>query len=99
VCDEQFPSINIVMGMCCRCYRDKKEVKKFSAENNMNPGEVPDELKGLTKIEEMLIAQTFPIVSVYYLRGDQYAYSGNVINFPQDVGEFVSRPRQSWKHL
>src|SRR5277367_6536554 len=24
-----------------RCYNDKNEVKKFSAENNMNPGDVP----------------------------------------------------------
>jgi hypothetical protein len=39
----------------------------------------------LTEIEEMLIAQTFPIVSIYYLCGGQYAYSGNVINFPQDI--------------
>ncbi|PKC07493.1 hypothetical protein RhiirA5_237078, partial [Rhizophagus irregularis] len=31
------------------------------------------------------------IISVYYLCGDQYAYSGNVINFPQDIGEFVFR--------
>ena len=56
----------------------------------MDLGDVPEELKGLTEIKEMLIAQTFPIVSVYYLRGGQYAYSGNVINFPQDIGEFVS---------
>src|SRR2546421_648113 len=35
----------------------------------------------------MLIAQCFPIVSVYYLRGGQYAYRGNVISFPQDVGD------------
>ena len=90
MCNERFPSITLVLGMCRRCYSDKNEVKKFSAANNMDPGDVPEELKGLTEIEEMLIAQTFPIGSVYYLRGGQYAYSGNVINFPQDIGEFVS---------
>ncbi|CAG8631130.1 2788_t:CDS:2, partial [Rhizophagus irregularis] len=36
-------------------------LKKFFADNNMDLGEVPEELKGLTEIEEMLIAQIFPI--------------------------------------
>ncbi|CAG8841580.1 27660_t:CDS:1, partial [Racocetra persica] len=29
--------------------------------------------------------------SVYNLHGGQYAYRGNVINFPQDVHNFVTR--------
>ncbi|PKC61027.1 hypothetical protein RhiirA1_467163 [Rhizophagus irregularis] len=33
----------------------------------MDLGEVPEELKGLTEIEEMLIAQIFPIALVYCL--------------------------------
>ncbi len=57
----------------------------------MDPDEVLVELQGLTNIEEMLIAQIFPIVSVYYLRGGQYAYHSNIINFSQDVLEFVIR--------
>jgi len=31
-------------------------LKKFSAENNMESGEMPEELKGFLEIEEMLIA-------------------------------------------
>ena len=81
-CNERFPSITLVIGMCRCCYNDKNDIKKFSAANNMDPGDVPKELKDLTEIEEMLISQTFPIISVYYLRGGQYAYSENVINFP-----------------
>ncbi|CAG8606715.1 20363_t:CDS:2 [Rhizophagus irregularis] len=72
VYNERFPSINLILGMCRRCYGNKNEIKKFSRANNMDPGDVPEELKNLTKIEEMLIA-------------------GNVINFPQDIGEFVFR--------
>ena len=68
ICNERFPSINLVREMCRRCYTDKNELKKFSSENNMDPGDVPEELSCLTEIEEMLIAQIFPIVSVYYLR-------------------------------
>ena len=66
------------------CYIEKNEVKKFS----LDPGE---ELRGLTQIEEMLIAQIFPIVSIYCLYDGQYAYHGNMINFPQDVLEFATR--------
>ena len=57
----------------------------------MDPGEVPDELKALTKIEQMLISQVFTIISVYRLRGEQNGYRGNVINFPQDVLGFTSQ--------
>jgi hypothetical protein len=90
-CNERFPSIEIVCGDCCRCHMEKNEVKKFLARNNMNPGDVPEKLQGLIQIEEMLIAQIFPIVSVYYLRDGQYAYRDNVINFPQDVQDFATR--------
>src|SRR4051812_29855704 len=57
----------------------------------MDPGEVSDELQGLTEIEEMLIAQVFTVMSVYRLRGRQHGYRGNVINFPQDIQEFTKR--------
>src|SRR2546425_3460708 len=60
MCNERFPSVNIINNESCRrCDSDKNETKKFSAENNMDPGDVPEELKALTEIEEMLIAQTF----------------------------------------
>src|SRR5579862_5904449 len=43
----------------------------------------------------MLIAKVFTVMSVYKLRGGQYGYKGNVINFPQDVKEFTTRlPRK-----
>jgi len=57
----------------------------------MDPGEVPEELKELSEIEEMLIAQVFVVMSVYRLRGGQNGYRGNVINFPQDIHEFTKQ--------
>src|SRR5688572_5607366 len=39
----------------------------------------------------MLIAQVFPVVSVYTLPGGQHAYRENIINFSQDVREFMAR--------
>ncbi len=35
---------------CYRCKRDKKSPKKFGAENDMDPGIVPEQLKGLTHV-------------------------------------------------
>ncbi|CAG8811992.1 13473_t:CDS:1, partial [Gigaspora margarita] len=43
----------------------------------MDPDNVPDELKDLTEIEEMLIAQIFPVILVYCLQGGQYTYKEN----------------------
>ncbi|GET01250.1 uncharacterized protein LOC113214878 [Rhizophagus clarus] len=44
-----------------QCYSNKNEVKKFFVANNIDLGDVPEELKGLTEIEKILISQTFPI--------------------------------------
>ena len=51
--------------VCSRCSRDKKSPKKFSFENSMIPSLIPQELQGLTQIEEMLIARALPIMRVY----------------------------------
>ncbi|EXX66669.1 hypothetical protein RirG_121570 [Rhizophagus irregularis DAOM 197198w] len=69
---------------CRRCHKEKQP-KKFSKDNNMDPGKVPDKLRDLTEIEKMLVAQVFPVMSVYRLCGGQHGYRGNVINFPQNV--------------
>jgi len=88
--NKRIPGMILFEGMCRRCHREKSIPKKFSKENNMDPGELPKQLKGLTEIEEMLIAQVFCVMSVYQLRGGQNGYKGNVINFPQDIREFTT---------
>ncbi|GBC48412.2 ATP-dependent DNA helicase PIF1 [Rhizophagus irregularis DAOM 181602=DAOM 197198] len=60
VCQERIPLLMLVKGTCKRCYYEKNTggtLKKFSGGNNMHPGDVPDELKGLSEIKEMLISQ------------------------------------------
>ena len=53
-------------------------------------------LQGLTQVEEMLVSAVLPILSLYKLPHGQYAYSGHVINLPQDVTSFAnSLPRLS----
>src|ERR1051325_12187666 len=91
ICNERIPSMTLVNGSCRSCHTEKLTPKKFSSENNMDPGVVPDELKGLTEIEEMLIAQVFTVMTVYRLRGGQTGYRGNIINFPQDIQEFTKK--------
>ncbi len=71
ICNERIPSMTLVKGMCRCCHTENSLPKKFSAENNMDPGDVPEELKELSEIEEMLIAQVFTVMTVYRLRGGQ----------------------------
>lgn len=71
-----------VGGVCSKCV---SYPTKFTAANNMDPNEVPDELKRSTFLEQQLIALVHPIVSVYRVKGQQFAYSEHVISFPQDV--------------
>ena len=79
---------------CDRYKRDKKQVKSFSSANDMDPGSVPDQLKGLTQAEEMLIAKGCPVMRVYRLKGGQRGYGGHVVNLAQNIGDFVnSLPR------
>ena len=80
--------------ICSRCSRDKNGVKKFSSQNGMTPSQVPNELQGLTQLEEMLIAHVFPVLSVYTKPGGQKAYKGHCINVSQDIQELAnSLPR------
>ena len=59
---------------------------RFSPQNICDPGDVPDELKGLSLVEEMVISLIHPQTKVYRIKGSgQLRYSGNIISFPQDV--------------
>ncbi|KAI3968209.1 hypothetical protein MKX01_018512 [Papaver californicum] len=56
----------------------------------MDPGKVSDELSRLTDLEKLLIARVHPIIFVYRVKGYQYKYGGNVINFVQDVNTIAT---------
>ncbi|KAK3917798.1 ATP-dependent DNA helicase [Frankliniella fusca] len=69
---------------------ERKPVHKcylFRSSNCMDPGVVPEELCNLTYIEKQLIARIHPVISLYRVKGNQMKYSGNIINFTQDVQE------------
>ena len=73
---------------CKRCFDDDFT---FSKNNNMDPGTVPDALKGLSQVEQLLIAQIIPMMTIVRLSsGGQFGYRGNVINLPQDLPSLVT---------
>ena len=84
---------------CDRCKRDKKPVKSLSSANGVDPGSVPDQLKGLlTQAEEMLITKVCPVMRIYRLKGGQRGYGGHVVNLAKNIGDFVnSLPRPAWE--
>ena len=84
-----------VVKVCKRC-RGVKARRKFLPENNMDPGPKVPELSGLTTIEQLLIAQVVPSMSIFRLpRGGQYGFKGHVLNVPQDLHTFVTQlPRR-----
>ncbi|MCL7044102.1 hypothetical protein MKW94_009965, partial [Papaver nudicaule] len=91
-CKTKFLDLPVDEGICKFCKKDKMdhpEGSLYSAENNMDPREVPIQLSRLTPLECLLIARVHPMFSVYRVKGQQYKYSGNVINFVQDVKEIA----------
>lgn len=100
ICKEQWPvrtRLSMQPYICLRCQRDKTVPKLYSADNDMDPGELPACLEGMTQIEEMLIARACPIMTVYRKHGGQRGYSGHVLNLPQSIEHFLSElpPRVS----
>ncbi|KAK3931894.1 putative transcriptional regulator SLK1, partial [Frankliniella fusca] len=84
-------NLNKIHHLNKKCQHSPSECWKYSAENDMDPGEQPEELKGLTFIEEQVIARVHPIITVFKVKGHQYAYKGNVISFSQDVQEIANQ--------
>lgn len=78
-------------NVCAQC---KKNPNKFTAANNMNPGNVPLQLQDLTFVEQLLIAKIQPVMRVYRVKSrgipGQYAYTGNIINIGQNINEIIN---------
>lgn len=94
VCHETWPNRSNSVSehyICLRCKRDKRQIKLFSDQNDMDPGKVPPSLEGLSQIEEMLIARVCPIMCVFRLKGGQRGYNGHVLNLPQDLQGFLDK--------
>ena len=74
-------------NICKRCYNDKGQIKMFSTENNMTPGNIPTELQDLSLIEQQLISRISPCINVHLLKHGGIGSSGHCVTFPQNVNE------------
>lgn len=95
ICEEI--SLNILEdNICNRCRKYpnlppddlnniQNNLNPFSAFNFMIPGPQPEQLKNLTLMEQILISPIKPFITLFRLRGCQFGYSGNIINFQQDL--------------
>jgi hypothetical protein len=85
-CRERWFAMGLRNETCDACFlRDKGSQSPFlmSAENEMDPGEVPAHLPALTQVEEMIIARSHVQMLVHRYRGHQYHYSGHCVSFMQ----------------
>lgn len=90
-------------GICDRCKKFARpddineedvnfieRLNPYSIRNNMYPGEVPDCLKELTLMEQIIISPVKPYIHVFYLKsGGQYGYNNQVISFNQDINQLL----------
>lgn len=79
------------LQICSTCRRTGDGNNLFTAENNVDVGDVPPVLQGLTLVEKILIARVNPVVSVFRIRGQQRGYSGHVMNFIQRIDGLFTR--------
>lgn len=61
----------------------------MSADNNMDPGELPAHLPELSQVEEIIIALSHVQMNVYRYRGHQYHYMGHCVSFMQNTVKTV----------
>ena len=92
-CKERWFYMDLKSDVCHRCFnRDKgNRTTPFlmSAENEMDPGELPAHLPKLTQVEEMIIARSHVQMIVHRYRGHQYHYSGHCVSFMQNMAKTV----------
>ncbi|RXW23340.1 hypothetical protein EST38_g2512 [Candolleomyces aberdarensis] len=86
-CRERGFSLKIVEGACSACRRDNGET---AAENKSHPAlDVRECLKGLTDVEDMLIARIKTYIQVRYTSG---RHQSHVINFHQNITHIARHP-------
>jgi hypothetical protein len=89
---ERWFAMDLKGQVCHACFlRDKRNQSLFlmSADNNMDPGELPAYLLELTQVEEIIIALSHVQIMVYRYRGHQYHYTGHCVSFIQNTVKTV----------
>ncbi|KAG5666270.1 hypothetical protein PVAND_017605 [Polypedilum vanderplanki] len=87
---------NIII-VCHRCHTHLKSSKTQCPSkaywNNMRPGDIPDEIKALTKAERRLLSRIIPYVNVIKFDGrfGQYGFKGQATLFALDIFEVTDK--------
>lgn len=88
MCVKSIKTVNNKDWICkqCKTYLMESKVPPCSIGNGFCFPAIPNELQGLTKLEERLISPRIPFMQIKELpRGGQLAMHGNVVNVPADV--------------
>lgn len=91
-CKERWFAMDLKAEVCHACFlRDEGSRTPFlmSAENEMDPGDIPAHLPELTQVEEMIIARSHVRMMVHRFRGHQHHYSGHCVSFMQNTVKTV----------
>jgi hypothetical protein len=91
-CKERWFSLNLKDETCHACFLwDKGNKTPFlmSADNEMDPREIPAYLPELTQVEEMIIAWSHVQIMVHRYYGHQYHYLGHCVSFMQNTMKIV----------
>ncbi|KID81516.1 ATP-dependent DNA helicase PIF1 [Metarhizium guizhouense ARSEF 977] len=93
-CQERWFQMGLLHGVCRACLKRDRNLQAgepflFSRENNMDPGIVPDCLRDLTQMEEMVIAKAHCHMIMKRVRGHQYHYTGHAVCFWQSNVTFI----------
>ena len=78
---------------CSSCYAKNRngESSSIAWSNNMDPGEIPNEIKELKKIERRFVALIHVFMTVFLLpQNQQLGTKGIAINIPASPGDFMN---------
>ena len=93
VCNKAWPQMEVRNGVCGRCKRDNRHrtgIRKFSAQNDMDPGVAVPQLACVTWVEEAIIAFVTQYIAMFRLPSGATQFRGHVCFLPQATGEWVS---------
>lgn len=70
-----------VSGKCPRCTKDRHQPTTYSPANNLHPGEVPEQLRDLTFIEQLSICQISPMMQFLLHSNTSTTLQGHAVSF------------------
>ena len=64
-------------GWCTRCHKSAARRRQLSPNNDMDLGDLPDELKGLCLVEKLAISLVSPIYIIHY-KNNKYVFKTKI---------------------